>query len=139
MELYFWLDLRQTSVVCVYVFYLLIGEAMGVSVEVLNDSARTVTPKLYVCEKQTFAAQSKRTVHAHNILFGRGDCVPAQTSQNQTKILNIPPQLHPTFFNCCMMKLEYRLKVHLVYINMLLVNANRMKSLSLSKATSDFY
>lgn len=88
---------------------------MGVSVEVLNDSSRTVTPKLYVCEKQTFAAQSKRTVHTHNILFGRGDCVPAQTSQTLTKILNIPPQLHPTFFNCCMMKLEHSLKVHLGY------------------------
>ncbi|XP_076587815.1 arrestin domain-containing protein 3-like [Chaetodon auriga] len=88
-------------------------EAMGVSVEVLNDSARSVTPKFYLCEKQTFAAQSKRKVHTNDILFGRGDPVPAQTSRTMTKVLSIPPQLPPTFFNCCMMKLEYRLKVTL--------------------------
>ncbi|XP_040898584.1 arrestin domain-containing protein 3-like [Toxotes jaculatrix] len=89
------------------------GEALGVSVEVLNDSARTVTPKFYLCEKQTFVAQSKRTVHTNDILFGIGDSVPAGTSRIITKVLSIPPQLPPTFFNCCMMKLEYRLKVTL--------------------------
>ncbi|XP_060926808.1 arrestin domain-containing protein 3-like [Limanda limanda] len=89
------------------------GEAMGVSVEVLNDSARTVTPKFYLCEKQTFVGQSKRTVHTNDVLFGTGDSVPAQTSRVETKVLSIPPQTHPTFFNCCLMKLEYRLKVTL--------------------------
>uniref|UniRef100_A0A8C3AKP5 Arrestin C-terminal-like domain-containing protein n=1 Tax=Cyclopterus lumpus TaxID=8103 RepID=A0A8C3AKP5_CYCLU len=87
------------------------GEAMGVSVEVLNDSARAVTPTFYLCEKQTFAAQSKRIVHTNETLFGTGDPIAAETSQSITKVLSIPPQLHPTFFNCCMMKLEYRLKV----------------------------
>ncbi|XP_051277304.1 arrestin domain-containing protein 3-like isoform X1 [Dicentrarchus labrax] len=87
------------------------GEAMGVSVEVLNESTRTVTPKFYLCEKQTFAAQSKRIVHTNDILFGTGDSVPAKTSRTITKVLSIPPQLPPTFFNCCMMKLEYRVKV----------------------------
>ncbi|XP_036954513.1 arrestin domain-containing protein 3-like isoform X1 [Acanthopagrus latus] len=89
------------------------GEALGVSVEVLNESARTVTPNFYLCEKQTFAAQSKRIVHTDDTLFGSGDSVPAQTSRTITKVLSIPPQLPPTFFNCCMMKLEYRLKVTL--------------------------
>ncbi|CAB1446967.1 unnamed protein product [Pleuronectes platessa] len=89
------------------------GEAMGVSVEVLNDSARTVTPKFYLCEKQTFVAQSKRTVHTDDVLFGTGDSVPAQTSRVVTKVLSIPPQTHPTFLNCCLMKLEYRIKVTL--------------------------
>ncbi|KAK7933712.1 hypothetical protein WMY93_004608 [Mugilogobius chulae] len=46
------------------------GEAMGVSVEVINESSRTVTPKLYLCEKQTFVAQSKQTVHANSICLG---------------------------------------------------------------------
>lgn len=87
---------------------------MGVSVEVLNESARTVTPSFYLCEKQTFAAQSKRIVHTDDMLFGSGDSVPAQTSWTITKVLSIPPQLPPTFFNCCMMKLEYRLKVFIL-------------------------
>ncbi|XP_040052186.2 arrestin domain-containing protein 3-like isoform X2 [Gasterosteus aculeatus] len=87
------------------------GEAMGVSVQVLNHSAHTVTPKFYLCEKQTFAADSKRIVHTNETLFGTGDPIAAQTCQTKTKVLSIPTQLHPTFFNCCMMKLEYRLKV----------------------------
>ncbi|KAM3611067.1 uncharacterized protein V6R79_012994 [Siganus canaliculatus] len=89
------------------------GEAIGVSVEVINGSACTVTPRFYLCEKQTFAAQSKRVVHINETLFGKGESVPAETSQIITKVLSIPPQLPPTFFNCCMMKLEYRLKVTL--------------------------
>lgn len=87
------------------------GEAMGVFVEVFNDSARSVTPKLYVCEKRTFVAQSKKSVHTKDILFGTGDSVPAESSRSVTKILTIPQHLPPTFFNCCMMKLEYRIKV----------------------------
>ncbi|XP_068461109.1 arrestin domain-containing protein 3-like [Clinocottus analis] len=89
------------------------GEAMVVSVEVLNDSARTVTPTFYLCEKQTFAAQSERIVHTNETLFGTGDPIAAETSQSTTKVLSIRPQLHPSFFNCCMMRLEYRLKVRL--------------------------
>lgn len=87
------------------------GEALGVSLEVVNDSARTVTPRFYLCEKQTFAAQSARMVHTDNVLFGTGECVPAQASRTITKVLSVPPDLPPTFFNCCLMKLEYRLKV----------------------------
>ncbi|XP_060893883.1 arrestin domain-containing protein 3-like isoform X3 [Labrus mixtus] len=89
------------------------GEALGVSVEVFNQSARTVTPKFYLCEEQTFAARSQKIVHTNETLFGTGDSVPAHTNRTMTKVISIPPQLHPTFFNCSMMRLEYRLKVTL--------------------------
>uniref|UniRef100_A0A3B3BJ48 Arrestin C-terminal-like domain-containing protein n=1 Tax=Oryzias melastigma TaxID=30732 RepID=A0A3B3BJ48_ORYME len=89
------------------------GEAVGVFLQVLNDSACSITPKFYLCEKQTFVAQSKRKVHTKEILFGTGDLVPTVSSYATTKVLSIPPQLYPTFFNCCMMKLEYRIKVSL--------------------------
>lgn len=97
------------------------GEAVGVSVEVLNDSAHAVIPKFYLCEKQTFVAESKRKVHTNDILFGTGEPVPAETSQTTTKVLCIPPQLPPTFFNCCMMKLEYRLKVQTVFKDSIMI------------------
>lgn len=84
---------------------------MMVSAEVINNSARTVTPKFYLCEKQTFVAQSKRITHTHDVLFATGDSVSAETRQTASKVLSIPPELIPTFFNCSMMKLEYRLKV----------------------------
>ncbi|XP_065821227.1 arrestin domain-containing protein 3-like isoform X2 [Labrus bergylta] len=89
------------------------GEALGVSVEVFNQSARTVTPKFYLCEEQTFAARSQKIVHTNETLFGTGDSVPAHTNRTMTKVISIPPQLYPTFFNCSMMRLEYRLKVTL--------------------------
>ncbi|XP_055367902.1 arrestin domain-containing protein 3-like isoform X2 [Betta splendens] len=89
------------------------GEALGVSVELLNSSACALTPRLYLREKQTFVAQSHRIVHASDTLFATGDSVPAGTSHSVTKVLRIPPRLPPTFFNCSMMKLEYRLKVTL--------------------------
>ncbi|KAM7017605.1 arrestin domain-containing protein 3-like isoform 2-T2 [Tautogolabrus adspersus] len=89
------------------------GEALGVSVEVFNESARTVTPQFYLCEEHTFAAKSQRIVHTNDTLFGTGDSVPPHSSRTMTKVISIPPQLHPTFFNCSMMRLEYRLKVTL--------------------------
>lgn len=84
---------------------------MGVSVEVLNSSTRTVTPKLYLCEKQTFVAQSERIVHTNETLFATGDPVPAESSDTITRVLSVLPQLPPTFLNCSMINLEYRLKV----------------------------
>ncbi|KAM9391484.1 arrestin domain-containing protein 4-like [Pholidichthys leucotaenia] len=89
------------------------GEAMGVSVEVLNRSAQAVTPKFYLSEKQTFVAPSQRKVHTNDTSFGTGESVPAESSRTITKVLSIPQNLPPTFFNCCMMKLEYRLKITL--------------------------
>ncbi|KAM4745824.1 arrestin domain-containing protein 3-like [Anableps anableps] len=89
------------------------GEPMGVFVEVLNDSAHSVTPKFYLCEKQTFVARSKKKVQTKDILFGIGDIVPAESSHTATKVLIIPPHLPATFFNCSMMNLEYRIKVTL--------------------------
>ncbi|XP_030000071.1 arrestin domain-containing protein 3-like [Sphaeramia orbicularis] len=88
-------------------------EALGVSVEITNESAQTVTPKFYLCEKQTFVAKSKKIVHKNDILFGTGDPVPPETIQFTTRVLSIPPQLPPTFLNCSMMNLEYRIKVTL--------------------------
>lgn len=97
-------------------FFLIIhtGEALEFAVQVLNDSAQSLVPILCLREKQTFAAQSKRMVHTNDILFESADCVPPWSSQTITKALRIPAELPPTFFNCCMMKLEYRLKVNFV-------------------------
>ncbi|XP_054905130.1 arrestin domain-containing protein 3-like [Poeciliopsis prolifica] len=89
------------------------GEAMGVFVEVLNESAYSVTPKFYLCEKLTFVAQSKKKVQTKDILFGIGDAVPAESSHTVTKVLIIPHHLPATFFNCSMMNLEYRIKITL--------------------------
>ncbi|XP_029915126.1 arrestin domain-containing protein 3-like [Myripristis murdjan] len=89
------------------------GETMEVSAEVLNNSAHTVTPKFFLCEKQTFVAQSQRIVHTNAILLGTGESVSAATSRTVSTVLTVPSHLPPTFFNCSKMKLEYRLKVTL--------------------------
>ncbi|XP_034025348.1 arrestin domain-containing protein 3-like [Thalassophryne amazonica] len=89
------------------------GEAMGVSVEVLNNSPYTVMPTFYLHEKQTFAAQSKRRLHVNDILLATGEPVSVATSQKISKVLSFPSWLQPTFYNCSLMKLEYSLKVTL--------------------------
>ncbi|XP_059910245.1 arrestin domain-containing protein 3-like isoform X1 [Gadus macrocephalus] len=93
------------------------SESMEVKAEVLNDSAFAVTPRFYVCEKQTFVTRSQRTVvHVSHVEFGTGGCaVPAASATTIARVLTAPPQLHPTFFNCSMMRLEYRLKVMLEF------------------------
>ncbi|CAL8346655.1 unnamed protein product [Lota lota] len=94
------------------------SESMEVKAEVLNDSPYAVTPRFYLCEKQTFVTQSKRmVVHVSHVEFGTGGCaVPAASAQTIARVLTAPPQLHPTFFNCSMMRLEYRLKVMLEFV-----------------------
>lgn len=90
---------------------------MSISVEVLNNSVCTVKPKFYLCQKQTFVAQSKRIIHTNDILFGTGEAVSAETNRTITTVLSVLPQLPPTFFNCSIMKLEYSLKVLIYTIN----------------------
>ncbi|XP_056131055.1 arrestin domain-containing protein 3-like [Lampris incognitus] len=89
------------------------GETVEVSAEVANNSAYPVTPTFYLCEKQTFVAQSKRIVHTNDILFATGGAVPAASSQIITRALSLPAHLLPTFLNCPMMRLEYSIKVTL--------------------------
>ncbi|XP_077570766.1 arrestin domain-containing protein 3-like [Stigmatopora nigra] len=89
------------------------GETMEVSVEVINGSNGTVTPKFFLCEKQIFLAQLKTLVHTNEILFGSGESVLARTSRTIINVLSIPRQLSPTFCNCSLIKLEYTLKVTL--------------------------
>ncbi|XP_057688675.1 arrestin domain-containing protein 3-like [Corythoichthys intestinalis] len=87
------------------------GQQMEVSVEVINGSNSAVTPKFFLCEKQIFVAQSETLVHTNEILFGSGQSVAARTSRTISNVLSIPMQLHPTFCNCSVIKLEYMLKV----------------------------
>ncbi|XP_077418602.1 arrestin domain-containing protein 3-like [Vanacampus margaritifer] len=89
------------------------GETMDVSIEVINNSNRAVTPKFFLCEKQIFVAQSAAIIHTNKILFGKGESVSARSSRTISNVLSIPAQLNPTFLNCSMIKLEYTLKVTL--------------------------
>ncbi|XP_046904084.1 arrestin domain-containing protein 3-like isoform X3 [Hypomesus transpacificus] len=86
------------------------GEAFEVQVEVHNSSTRTVTPKIYLDEKQTFLAETKGNVHTNEIQLGACDPVPASSSLAVSRVLTIPSHLHPTVFNCSLIKVEYRLK-----------------------------
>lgn len=87
------------------------GEAFEVQVEVQNNTTRTVTPTIYLCEKQTFLAQTKGNVYTHEIKLGEGVPVTASSTNSVSRVLSIPRHLHPTIFNCPLIKLEYKLKV----------------------------
>ncbi|XP_034025349.1 arrestin domain-containing protein 3-like [Thalassophryne amazonica] len=87
------------------------GESLKVKAEIINNSTHTVTPKFILYEKQCFYAEKRRKIYTKDILKEKGECVSAQTQQNVTKILTIPPDLPGTIFNCPNIQLEYRLKV----------------------------
>ncbi|XP_026994420.2 arrestin domain-containing protein 3-like isoform X1 [Tachysurus fulvidraco] len=90
-----------------------LGEQMTVKIDVVNNSSRTVKPKLILYQKQSFFASKKRSVKTKELLKEKGDPVGPSTKQSVTKVLNIPADASISILNCKVLKVEYRLKVFL--------------------------
>ncbi|KAK3514580.1 hypothetical protein QTP70_021634 [Hemibagrus guttatus] len=90
-----------------------LGEQMTVKMDVVNNSSRTVRPKLILYQKQSFFASKKRSVRTKELLKEKGDPIEPSTKQTVTKVLNIPADISISILNCRVLKVEYRLKVHL--------------------------
>ncbi|KAK7933707.1 hypothetical protein WMY93_004603 [Mugilogobius chulae] len=89
------------------------GEGIKVMVSIHNKSSREVRPKYCVYRKYSFFAKGKRKVATKEVLKEVGDAVPPSAGQTVTRILTVPISTHPSFFNCNIIKAEYRLKVYL--------------------------
>ena len=87
------------------------GEAVEVKVEVVNTSSRSVTPRFFLYEKQSFFAKKRRKLHLRTLWEERGEPVSARTQRNLTTVMPVPALLPPSIFNCPIISLEYRLKV----------------------------
>nr|XP_004544492.2 arrestin domain-containing protein 3 [Maylandia zebra] len=90
------------------------GEALVVTVEINNNSSRTVKPKFILYQKHSFFAQGHRTVYTHDILKDKAEAVEASSGRKTvTKVITIPGDLPPSILNSHIINLEYRLKVQL--------------------------
>lgn len=89
------------------------GEALVVTVEINNNSSRTVKPKFILYQKHSFFAQGHRTVYTHDILKDKAEAVEASSGRKTvTKVITIPGDLPPSILNSHIINLEYRLKVN---------------------------
>uniref|UniRef100_A0A3B4AI11 Arrestin C-terminal-like domain-containing protein n=1 Tax=Periophthalmus magnuspinnatus TaxID=409849 RepID=A0A3B4AI11_9GOBI len=79
--------------------------------EIINNSNKTITPKYYLYEKQTFYTKLKRKVYTKGIIKEKGQPIGPRAQLNDTKVLHIPDLLPPTLLSCSILKLEYTLKV----------------------------
>ncbi|XP_070760662.1 arrestin domain-containing protein 3-like [Enoplosus armatus] len=89
------------------------GEALKVQVEISNHSTRSVKPKFILYEKRSFFAQGRRRVCTNEILKEKIEAVATSSKESVTKVITIPRELPPSILNCSIIKLEYRLKIHL--------------------------
>lgn len=89
------------------------GEALVVTVEINNNSSRTVKPKFILYQKHSFFAQGHRKVYTHDILKDNAEAVEASSGRKTvTKVITIPGDLPPSILNSHIINLEYMLKVN---------------------------
>ncbi|XP_040897368.1 arrestin domain-containing protein 3-like [Toxotes jaculatrix] len=89
------------------------GDALEVTVEISNHSKRSVKPKFILYEKRSFFAQGRRRVCTKDIHKEKAEAVASSSKETVTKVIPIPRALPPSILNCSIIKLEYRLKIHL--------------------------
>uniref|UniRef100_A0A3Q0T144 Arrestin C-terminal-like domain-containing protein n=1 Tax=Amphilophus citrinellus TaxID=61819 RepID=A0A3Q0T144_AMPCI len=90
------------------------GEAIVVTLEINNNSKRSVKPKFILYEKNSFFAQGHRKLYMHDILKEKAEAIEGSSGRKTvTKVINIPRDLPPSILNSSIIKLEYRLKVTL--------------------------
>ncbi|XP_030594183.1 arrestin domain-containing protein 3-like [Archocentrus centrarchus] len=90
------------------------GEAIVVTLEINNNSKRSVKPKFILYEKNSFFAQGHRKLYMHDILKEKAEAIEGSSGRKTvTKVINIPRDLPPSILNSSIIKLEYRLKVQL--------------------------
>ncbi|XP_071338817.1 arrestin domain-containing protein 3-like [Trachinotus anak] len=89
------------------------GEPLKVTVELSNHSSRSVKPKFILYEKKSYFAQGRRKVCTKEILKDKVEAVAPSGRETVTRVISIPRELPPSILNCSIIKLEYRLKIHL--------------------------
>ncbi|XP_010790477.1 arrestin domain-containing protein 3 [Notothenia coriiceps] len=88
------------------------GRDLKVSVEIVNNSSRSVKAKVILYEKKSFFAQGRRRVSTKEILKEKMEAIASSNKETVVKVMNIPRELPSSILNCSIIKLEYRLKVN---------------------------
>lgn len=89
------------------------GEALQVTVQINNQSSRGVKPKFILYRKKSYFAQGHRRIDTKEILKEKNELVPKYSNKTVTKVIMIPEELPPSIMSCSIIRLEYKLKIHL--------------------------
>lgn len=91
------------------------GERIMVETHIENSSSRALKLKFKLEQRQTFIAQSKQNCSIKAIFKAVEDPIPSRSKKTFTSRLKIPLNLDLTITNCKIIKVEYMLKVMMLY------------------------
>ncbi|KAK3514546.1 hypothetical protein QTP70_021606 [Hemibagrus guttatus] len=91
------------------------GERIKVETHVENSTSRAVKLKFKLEQRQTFTAQGKQNNSTKVIFKAVEDPIPSRSKKTFTSRLKIPLNLDLTITNCSIIKVEYTLKVMMLY------------------------
>ncbi|XP_013120059.1 arrestin domain-containing protein 3 [Oreochromis niloticus] len=89
------------------------GEDIKVVASVQNKSSRDIKLKYCLYRKYSYFASKKRKLETKDILKEEGEAIPQSAGQTVTKIITVPSTETASVLNCNIIKVEYRLRVHL--------------------------
>ena len=90
----------------------LIGEFVLLDASFSNLSSRRVVPEAVLCQTQTFSAGGKTRVRKSKFASLAGRAIAAGSEEERWDALPLKiPAVTPTISNCCLIKVEYSIKV----------------------------
>ena len=95
--------------------YLFVGEVIPVFAEFDNATSRSVVPKAYITQTQTFIARGTMKQKRAVVATLSGDLVGARRRETwHGRAIKIPP-VGPSILQCRIIKVEYMLRVSLLH------------------------
>lgn len=88
------------------------GEFVLLDASFSNLSSRRVVPEAVLCQTQTFSAGGKMRVRKSKFASLAGRAITAGSEEERWDALPLKiPAVTPTISNCCLIKVEYSIKV----------------------------
>lgn len=88
------------------------GEFVLLDASFSNLSSRRVVPEAVLCQTQTFSAGGKTRVRKSKFASLAGRAITAGSEEERWDALPLKiPAVTPTISNCCLIKVEYSIKV----------------------------
>lgn len=93
----------------------LTGESIAISAEFDNHSSRTVIPYATLYQTQAFFASGKSRIRRTKLTVLTGlPIAPGTRGSWDSQLLKIPA-VSPSIVNCCVMKVDYYVKVGVIF------------------------
>lgn len=108
--------IRFLHLLKVFLFFLSAGEVIPVFAEFDNSTSRSIVPKAFITQTQTFIARGTMKQKHSVVATLCGDIVSARCRETwHGRAIKIPP-VGPSILQCRIIKVEYMLKVSLSFV-----------------------